>query len=106
MSVTVTNPDTLPYRVVGAQKETTRNVAFDESYLSGGEPLTPANLGLNAVDSALCTIQTTSETSVNVTGASYDEATELIHLWNETPAEVASEANMKGLVVRVVARGH
>lgn len=105
MSVTVANVLDLPYRIVGKQKETVTDVTFDESYTEGGEALTPANLGLNRVERATCTIQAV-EGSVNVANAAYDDEEELVHLFDETPAEVAKEANVKGVVARVVARGY
>lgn len=104
MAVSVANVLTLPYRIVGNQKETVYDVTFDSSYLSEGETLTKASLGLSSIERATCTI-TAVKGSVNVANASYDPAKELIHLYDETPGEVASEANVEGDVVRVVSRG-
>lgn len=105
MAVSIANKLGLPYRIVGAQKETVRDVTFDSSYTSGGEALTAADLGLNVVERAVCNVQSVGGT-VNVASASYDEEEELIHLFDETPGEVASEANVSEVVVRVVARGN
>lgn len=105
MTLTFTPKGDLPYRVVGAQRKTVTDVSMDTSYLSGGEPVTAGNLGLNTVDTATATIQTAATTTVNAASASYDEAAALLHVWDETPAEVASTANLSGLVVRVVAHG-
>jgi hypothetical protein len=105
MSVTATQVGALPYQIVGNQKMVTRDIAMDSSYLLGGEPLSANTLGLNKVDRAICTIQKAATTTVNATAAGYDEATSLLHVYDETPAEVASEANLTGLVVRVVAYG-
>ena len=105
MAVSVENALELPYRIVGSQKETVTDVTFDNKYLEGGETLTAANLGLSHVEQATCTIQEVAG-EVNVASAAYDEAEELLHLFNETPAEVASEADVEGVVVRVVAKGY
>lgn len=105
MAVSVANKLGLPYRIVGAQKETVRDVTFDSKYTEGGEALTAADLGLNVVEHAECHVQSVGG-SVNVASASYDEDEELIHLFDETPGEVASEADVSEVVVRVVAKGH
>lgn len=106
MSVTVTNKLALPYHLDDGRKKTVRDVAFDSSYAEGGEPLTASELGFpSAVEYATCTIQEIGG-SVNVASAAYDEAEGLIHLFDETPAEVAKEANVEGVVVRVVAYGY
>lgn len=105
MSVSVENVLDLPYRIVGNQKETVYDVTFDSSYTEKGEALTRAQLGLNRIERATCTIEAVKG-EVNVASASYDEDEQLIHLYNETPAEVASEGNVEGMVVRVVSRGY
>lgn len=105
MSVTVANALDLPYRIVGAQKETVNNVTFDESYTEKGEALTASQLGLNYIESATCNIKSVAG-EVNVAEAFYDPDNAKIHLYNETPAEVASEGNVKEVVVQVTARGH
>lgn len=105
MSVTVAQVGNLPYYIVGAQKKTITDVALDSSYLSGGEPLTAANLRLNKVDYANAEITSTATTTVNAASAGYDPATALLHVIDETPAEVSSTADLAGLVVRVTAYG-
>jgi hypothetical protein len=105
MSVTVENVLSLPYRKVGNRKETVKNVTFDSSYLEKGETLTKSQLGFSQfVESAVATIKSVKGT-VNVASASYDIAKEVLHLFDETPAEVASEANVEGMVIQVIARG-
>lgn len=105
MSVSVANVLSVPYRIVGNQKEICCDVTFDSSYTEKGEALTRAQLGLNNIERATCTINAVKG-SVNVVSASYDPTEQLIHLYDETPGEVASEANVEGMVVRVVARGN
>jgi len=103
MSLTFTNVLPVPYRIVGNKKKTVYDVTFDSSYLSEGETCSPANLGLNAVEYSKCAVQKVAGT-VNVANASRYE--EKLHLFDETPAEVASEANVEGVVVRVEAYGN
>lgn len=102
MAISFARVTTTPYRIVGNQKETVYDCTFDSKYLEGGESCTPANLGLRVVERSTCTIQKVGGT-VNVASASRYE--EKLHLFDETPAEVASEADVSNIVVRVVARG-
>jgi hypothetical protein len=105
MAVSAKNVLGVPYRIVGNQKESVYDVTMDSSYTEKGEALTRAALGLNNIERAVCTINAVKGT-VNVVSASYDPTEQLLHLYDETPAEVASEANVEGMVVRVVARGN
>lgn len=104
MAVSVANVLDVPYRIVGNQKETVYDVTCDNKYVTLGEPLTFANLGLNYVERAICNIQKVGG-SVNVTEAAYDKTNQKILLYDETPAEVASEADVSNIVVRVVSKG-
>ena len=105
MAVTVETMLSPPYRIVGNRKETVTNVTMDSSYQSGGEKLTPAQLGFTAfVDSAQSLVKEVKGT-VNVANAHYERSKELLHLFDETPAEVASEANVEGVVIQVTAQG-
>jgi hypothetical protein len=106
MSVSVENAQTVPYRIRGNRKRTITNVTMDSSYLEKGETLTKTQLGFTSfVDpGSVSTIKTVKGT-VNVASAAYDEVKELLHLYDETPAEVASEANVEGMVIQVVAEG-
>lgn len=104
MAVTATNALTIPYRIVGHRKETVYNIKFDSSYLSEGETLAASSVGLNyAEGGAVCNIKKPAKT-VNVASAYYDG--EKIHLYDETPGEVASEADVEGLEVQLTVRGH
>jgi len=105
MAVSVEAMLSPPYRIIGNRKETVTNVTMDSSYLSGGEKLTPAQLGFSSfVDSAQSLIKEVKGT-VNVASAHYERSKELLHLFDETPAEVASEANVEGMVIQVTAIG-
>ena len=101
MAVSVSRVDQY---VTGNKRVTVSGVTFDSSYLSGGESLTAADLGLSDVVSAVCTIRSVGGT-VNVASAAYDPATSLIHLYDETPGEVSSTADVSNIVVQVEAKG-
>lgn len=105
MSITVKNVLTVPYRVVGNQKKVVKDCTFDSSYLENGEPLTPAELGLNVIEYASANlIHGSEEATVRPTNAEYKE--EKLHLIDSaTGKEVASTKNMEKVVVRVEAYG-
>lgn len=90
--------------VVGSRRVTVTDVTMDNSYLSGGEPVTPANLRLGQFDDAICNIKTISGT-VNVAEAFLDTSTQLLHVYDETPAEVSSTADLSNVVIRIHAYG-
>lgn len=110
MAVTVTNPESLPYRIDGAQKRSRRRVALDSSYPTGGESVTAAELGLNNIDDAKAYVYSVATTTVNVANASAQIQTGSgsikVLLYDETPAEIANTADVAGLVVEVEARGY
>jgi hypothetical protein len=103
---TTANALDLPYRVVGNQRETVTDVTFGTKYTTGGLSVTPAELGLSYLERADCSVQNIGEGSVNVANAVYDETNKKIILYDETPGEVASEAEVKAPIIRVTARGH
>lgn len=94
-----------PARVEGDHRVTCANVTLDSSYPTGGESVTPAQLGLEAVDYAIVNVKSVGGT-VNVANASYDAATSKIKVHDETPAEVANTSDLSTLVVQIVAFGH
>lgn len=108
MSVSVENALSVPYRIVGNKKETVTNVTCSEKYVEGGEVVTPKNLGFTQkVDpGAICTVKSLgSGSTVNLATVFYNQATEKLILRDETPAEVASEAEIKKPVIQITARG-
>lgn len=107
MALTVTNALSVPYRIVGNQKKTVRDVTFDNSYLSEGEPLTPNELGLNVVEYATPTVIKGSESStLRPTNAEYTVSSQKIHLIDSaTGKEMESTKDMSKVVVRVEAFG-
>lgn len=97
-------------QVVGTQRKTVTNVTMDSSYLSGGETVNATSLGLSSLDNATCQIKSTSGGGVNVASAflecTADPTANKLHLWDETPAEVASTSDVSTTVVQVTAFGH
>lgn len=96
----------VPYRIVGNQKEVVHDLTFPTKYVTGGSAATKAELGLSYLERADCSIVGIGEGSVNIANAVYDESTEKVKLYDETPGEVSSEAEIKAPVVRITARGH
>jgi hypothetical protein len=95
----------LPFVTEGNTKRTVTDIALDSSYLSGGEPVTAGDLGLNSVNWASSEPTLSATTTVNIAFAGYDPATSLLHVYDESPAEVASTAATGGAIIRIVARG-
>lgn len=95
--------------VEGNKRFTVTNVTFDSSYLSGGETVTAANLGLSALSYGSCNIKAVGGT-INVASAFLecvaDPTANKIHLYDETPAEVASTSDVSTCVVQVKAFGY
>lgn len=106
MALTVTNKLATPYRIVGNQKEVVRDCAFDNEYPEGGEALSASTLGLTKIDHVQSAEVRAVGGEVNVANTGYDEENEKLQLFDETPGEVADEADVEGVVVRVVARGY
>lgn len=92
-------------KVPGSERISVTDVTCSTKYVEGGEALTAEQLGLNQVDFALCQIKSSGEGTVNIVRAYYDDDEEKLQLFDETPAEVASEAEIKEPVVRVIAWG-
>lgn len=106
MAVSAANVGDLPYRIVGAQKETTKDVTFDSSYPTNGEALTASDLGLNRVEYATAVPITGTGGGENVAFAKYDVTNSKLILYNETPAEIGNASDVSTVIVRVVARGY
>lgn len=108
MSVSVENALSFPpYKIVGNLKETQTKVTMDNSYAEGGEPLTPAQLGLNVVEQVVgCDITAGPESEEWIAYADYTPSTEKLHLFSaKTGKELAKEKDMSKVVVRVTVRG-
>jgi len=108
MPVTVVNALPVPYRIVGNQKKTVNKVTCSTVYVSEGELLTPAQLGLNAVEYADCNVLASNGVEATpVTSASYVPATGKLKLTNgKTAAELAAGVATATVVVQVEAYGN
>lgn len=95
--------------VEGNKRFTVTNVTFDSSYLSGGEIVAASDLGLSSLEYGSCNIKAVGGT-VNIASAflecTADPTTNKLHLRDETPAEVASTADVSTCVVQVKAVGY
>lgn len=99
----------LAYRIQGAQKKTITDVTMDSGYVTGGEPVTAAQLGMSSVvHDATAQIKTTSGAAVNVASCSAITQTDgsvNLKCHDETPAEVANAADIATTIIRVTAFG-
>jgi hypothetical protein len=95
-------------RPAGSQRESVREVTFDNSYAEGGEILTFSDLGLRKVSYAKCWIIAGSESAtLRPANAYYTPATEKIHLIDSaTGKEMESTKDMSKVKVLVEAVGY
>lgn len=93
-------------RPPGGELRTVNRFTFDNNYPTGGESCTAADLGLRRVEWAEANIVVGTGAGVNVASANYDVANAKLLLYDETPAQVASEADVATVVVQVTAYGH
>lgn len=89
--------------VRGDQRYSVYTATFDSDYASGGESLTPANVGLWKIDYVNAEITAVGGT-VNVASAAYDATNQKLQLFDETPAAVTGDVS--NIVVKVEAYGH
>lgn len=109
MAATVAQVGDLPYYIEGNHKHTVRDVTMDSSYLTGGEVVTAADLGLNYIDHADAKITVASNATDTVANAQFVRSsgvTGLLKLYDASPAEITSGDNVSGLVARVHAWGY
>jgi hypothetical protein len=90
---------------VSTPKVTVTDITFDSAYVTGGEAVTAANLGLNRVDFAIATVKSASGAGVNVANVYYNKDTAKLLAYDETPAEVANDGDISTTVVQIVAWG-
>lgn len=108
MAVSTKNVLTVPYRIVGNQKETVNDVTCDSSYEEGGEALTFAQLGLNNIEFTMSNLRNSSELEATpVCAGFYDMTVQKIKLIDgKTGKELAGTKDASKCVVRVIARGN
>lgn len=88
----------------GNLKLTVTPVTFPTKYVQN-EDLTPKNVGLTRVEYGYAVITGIGTGTVNVANAIYDYANGKLRLYDETPGQVAAEAEVKGVEVLVFAYG-
>jgi hypothetical protein len=94
-------------KVPGDEKWTETDVTFDNKYVTGGEPVTAADLGLNRVTGGFVQVKNPGEAEATpINNAFFDVANMKVKLFNgKTSKELASEADASKVVVRVFAFG-
>lgn len=88
----------------GNLKVTVTPITFPAKYVQN-EALTPADLGLSHVDYGYAVLTGIGEGAINIANVVYDVDNGKIRLFDETPAQVAAEAEIKGPTALVVAYG-
>jgi hypothetical protein len=88
----------------GNLKMTVTPVEFPTKYLQA-DKLTPADVGLERVVYGYAVLTSISNGAVNIANVIYDPAKETLKLFDETPAEVANEAEVKKPTALVFAFG-
>lgn len=84
--------------VIRNKRFVTATCTFDSSYPTGGEPLTPADLGLNTIDYL----------AANTDGSNafvWDKANNKLKAYTAAGAEVANATNLSAVVIRLFAVG-
>lgn len=91
--------------IVGDEYRTVTDMTFDSSYPTGGEAVTAANLGLRKINHANVVGASATGAGVNVANAIVDLTNSKVLLYDETPAQVADNADVQTAVVRIEAYG-
>ena len=82
--------------VFGSRRVTVSTIALDSVYPTGGEAISAADLGLTVVDWAVATVKSAATSTVNVTAVHYETSTNKLLCYDETPAQVANAADLRG----------
>jgi hypothetical protein len=88
----------------GNLKMTVTPITFPTKYLQA-DKLTPADVGLERVAYGYAVLTGIGEGAVNIANVVYDPAEETLKLFDETPKEVADEAEVKKPTCLVFAFG-
>lgn len=88
----------------GNLKMTVTPITFPTKYLQA-DKLTPADVGLERVVYGFAVLTSISNGAVNIANVIYDPAAETLKLFDETPAELANEAEVKKPTCLVFAYG-
>lgn len=94
-------------RVPGSRRQTVSEVTLDSSYLEGGEPLTPKELGLTSVAWAFCNILNGTEAEASpILSCKYNVEKQLLEAISaKTQKAMESAKDLGKVVVQVVAYG-
>lgn len=79
-------------------------LTFPTKYVQN-EPLTPADFGLNRVEYGYAVLTGIGTGTVNIANVVYDFENDVIRLFDETPAQIAAEAEVKKPTALVFAYG-
>jgi len=90
----------------GNERMTVTPVTFGTKYTKEGEAFTPANAGLTHVNHGFAVLTGIGEGEVNVATVAYDYTNGKLHLYDETPKEVAENAEVKKPTALVYAFGY
>lgn len=90
--------------VPGSLKMAVLPVTFPTKYVQN-EDLKPADFGFTQVKHGYAVITGIGTGTVNVANVIYDYENDKLRLYDETPAQVAAEAEVKGVEVLVYAWG-
>jgi hypothetical protein len=101
--MSLTNTAVVTPFVPGQKRCTVTKVVFDSSYPTGGEALTPTDLGLNTVVFAEAQVQVAGTGSV--TAVFYDITNQKLKAFTAA-AEVANTTDLSAVTAQVVAFGH
>ena len=101
MAVTVSIPATSEPLSTGNTKLTVRDVVLDDAYPTGGETVTPAQLGLSQVIAAQASVKVAGTGSV--TAVHYDIPTSKVVAY--TAAAEAGAVDLSGITVQILAFG-
>jgi len=84
--------------VAKAERIVVTTVTFDSAYATGGESLTPADLGLNRIDFL-------SATTDGSNAVVWDKTNNKLKVYVAAGTEVANAANISTVAVRILAVG-
>ncbi len=84
--------------VAKAERIVVTTVTFDSSYATGGESLTPADLGLNRIDFL-------SATTDGSNAVIWDKANNKLKVYTAAGTEVTNATSLASVAVRILAVG-
>lgn len=96
--------------VFGDRRIVVADITWDSSYATGGESLTPAMLGLHALDLVLAEPTVGGSSDVLAYVSAYNRGTETLQLFNSAgdgdPLDEAGNDDVSTYTTRLIAIGH